>query len=396
MLLRGKKILLGISGSIAAYKTPELVRQFIKQGAEVKVILTQGGEMFVAPLALSTVSKQEVLTSFTNGNTWHNHVALGMWADLLLIAPCSANMLSKMAHGACDNLLLATFLSAKCPVAIAPSMDLDMWIHPATQNNVSLLKSYNHEIIEPEDGELASGLVGKGRMPEPHNLVNWTIQYFYNKLKDHKKIAVVTAGPTYEHIDPVRFIGNHSSGKMGIALAEALVEKGYEVKLILGPSTATTNYPGITTINVTSAEEMFQATMKHFPQSDVAILAAAVADFTPVTVANEKIKKGDQDQFSIQLTKTKDILATLGELKEAHQKVFGFALETNNELANAQSKLVRKKADAIILNSLNETGAGFGIDTNKVYIITKDNQPIALPLLSKKNTAIAILDAILK
>lgn len=396
MLLQGKKILLGISGSIAAYKTPDLVRLLIKQGAEVKVLLTSGGEQFVTPLALATVSKHEVFSSFSISNQWHNHVALGLWADLLLIAPCSANTLAKMAQGACDNMLLAVFLSARCPVAFAPAMDLDMWTHPATQNNVKTLASYGYHLIEPAEGELASGLIGKGRMPEPEALVQWVNHFVYQQATAPRKKALVTAGPTYEQIDPVRFIGNNSTGKMGIALAEALVEKGYEVKLILGPSHLSTNYPGIEVVKVSNAASMFEAAQQHFPTCDVAIFSAAVADFTPINVADHKIKKGSDTTLSIELTKTIDILATLAQQKKASQTVIGFALETNNELEHAQSKLEKKNADAIILNSLQEKGAGFGHDTNKVYILQKNKSPIALPLQSKKETAKAILDTILK
>lgn len=397
MLLQGKKILLGISGSIAAYKTPELVRQLVKKGAQVKVILTAGGEQFVTPLALSTVAKHEVFASFSDAQLWNNHVELGLWADIMLIAPCSANTLAKLANGICDNFLLAVYLSARCPVVVAPAMDLDMWLHPATQKNVATIAQYGHHVIEPEDGELASGLSGKGRMPAPENLVIWLQHHFYQQNNTPRKKALITAGPTYEQIDPVRFIGNNASGKMGIALAEALVERNYEVTLVLGPSHLSSNYPGINTIKVGNAASMYEACMEHFPNMDLAIMSAAVADFTPVTVADQKIKKGDSTSFQIELTKTKDILASLGKIKKDTQKVVGFALETNNEIANAQAKLEKKNADAIILNSLNDAGAGFGHDTNKVYILQKNTSDIKeLPLQSKKETAKAILDTILK
>lgn len=395
MLLQGKNIVLGISGSIAAYKTPELVRQFVKKGATVQVILTEGGEQFVTSLALATVSKREVFSSLANNSTWHNHVALGQWADLFIVAPCSANTLGKMANGLCDNMLLATYLSAKCPVAVAPAMDLDMWIHPSVQKNVQTLIQNGNHIIQPEDGELASGLVGKGRMADPENIVLWTEQFFYNKKK-HKKTALVSAGPTYEAIDPVRFIGNHSSGKMGIALAEALAEQGYSVKLVLGPSTLSTRYPGIETISVNDAASMYQACQKYFPKVDIAFMAAAVADFTPKTKADQKIKKQhDSKHMSLELVQTEDILASLGKVKRDTQILVGFALETNNALQNAQSKLDRKKADYIILNTLEDKGAGFGHDTNKVAIIAPNGIEY-LPLQSKKETARAIVKTIVK
>jgi phosphopantothenoylcysteine decarboxylase/phosphopantothenate--cysteine ligase len=395
MLLQGKKILLGISGSIAAYKTPELVRQLIKQGAEVKVILTQGGAQFVTPLALGTVSKHEVFLDISNGAQWHNHVELGMWADLLLIAPCSANTMAKMANGLCDNMLLATYLSAKCPIAFAPAMDLDMWTHPATQTNLQTLLSFpKHHYIAPEYGTLASGLVGIGRMPNPESIVLWCKKYFYDILEKKGK-ALISAGPTYEAIDPVRFIGNHSTGKMGIAIAEALVEQGYEVTLVLGPTALTTSMPGINIVKVTDATSMYNACMQHFDEVQIAIMSAAVADFTPIQKSDIKIKKQGDGGIAVQLGQTKDILAALGQRK-THQILVGFALETNNEIENAKSKLLRKNADFIILNTLNDIGAGFGYDTNKVYIVEKNDKVTSYPLQSKQDTALAIINHILK
>lgn len=394
MLLQGKKIVLGISGSIAAYKTPELVRQFVKKGAEVQVILTDGGRQFVTPLALATVSRREVMLSMTADSQWHNHVALGLWADLFIIAPCSANLLGKMANGLCDNMLLATYLSARCEVAVAPAMDLDMWRHPAVQNNVNLLKANGNYLIEPESGELASGLSGQGRMAAPENIVAWAERYFYQQ-QPPQKTALVTAGPTYEAIDPVRFIGNHSTGKMGIALAEALADSGYNVKLILGPSSLTATHPAIETIRVTDAASMYEASHKYFPEVSVAVLAAAVADFTPETTADQKIKKGADTTMQLHLTQTRDILASLGKIKSDTQKLVGFALETQNALDNAKAKLERKNADHIVLNTLQDAGAGFGHDTNKVVILDRNGQTTELPLQSKKDIARAIAHHIL-
>lgn len=399
MLLQGKKILLGISGSIAAYKTPELVRQLIKKGAEVKVILTDGGAQFVTPLALSTVAKQEVFLGLANDNQqWHNHVALGLWADIFIIAPASANTIAKMAQGICDNMLLATYLSSKCTVMFAPAMDLDMWAHPATQRNIQTLLQDGLRMIPPENGELASGLVGTGRMAAPENIVSILEHYCYHHMANNNRPkALVSAGPTYEAIDPVRFIGNHSTGKMGIALAEALADAGYNVSLVLGPTTWTTKHPGVNTIPVTDAASMYDACMNLFPNTEIAIMAAAVADFRPENKASQKIKKGEDDTLTLKLTKTNDILASLGKIKTNTQKLVGFALETNNEIAHAQAKLVRKNADYIVLNSLNEAGAGFGGDTNKVYILERDKESIKeLPLQSKQDTAKAIVSYILK
>lgn len=396
MTLKGKKIILGISGSIAAYKTPDLVRLMVKQGAEVQVILTEGGQQFVTPLALSTVSKRAVLTRFTDDQQWNNHVELGLWADLILIAPCSANTMAKMASGLCDNLLQAVYLSARCPIAIAPAMDLDMWLHPSTQQNLVKIQSYNNHVIAPEDGELASGLVGKGRMADPQNIVNWIQHYFSAAAFSTRKKALVTAGPTYEAIDPVRFIGNYSTGKMGIALSEALVDFGYEVELILGPSQETSYNPFIHITRVKSAQSMFDACVERFNKMDIAIMSAAVADFKPKEIAQQKIKKGTDESMVIELVKNPDILAYLGKIKKDTQIVVGFALETNNELEHATKKLYQKNADFIILNSLNDKGAGFGHDTNQVYILSKDKNPVNLPLQSKSDIAQHIIAHITK
>ncbi len=395
--LNGKRIVLGISGSIAAYKTPELVRQLIKAGAEVKVICTDAATNFVSNLALSTVSKNPVLSKISDADNWNNHVALGRWADALLIAPCSANTLGKLANGLCDNLLCAVYLSANCPVFIAPAMDEDMWQHGSTKNNLNQLKEIGNNIIPVAHGELASGLVGEGRMAEPENIVAHLANYFENisnqKLQ-HKK-ALVTAGPTFERIDPVRFIGNFSTGKMGIALAESLANEGASVTLVLGPTHLRSQHPRIKTILVESADEMFEACVATFAEMDIAIMAAAVADYRPKNIATEKIKK-TENALDIVLEKNKDILAHLGTLKKEHQTLVGFALETKDEIENATKKLINKNADFIILNSLRDEGAGFGGDTNKVVILQKNAAPISLPLQSKTDTAKEIIAHIIQ
>ncbi len=393
--MRGKKILLGVTGSIAAYKAIYLTRLFVKAGAEVKVILTPASKDFVSPLTLSTLSKNAVLTDLFDENSWSNHVLLGRWADFMVIAPLSCNTLSKMAHGQCDNLLLATWLSATCPVLVAPAMDEDMWHHPATRRNLDLIKSFGNTIIPVESGELASGLFGEGRMAEPEQIFRFLNERFSSDRPLQGKKALVTAGPTYEAIDPVRFIGNHSSGKMGVALAQELVRKGAEVTLVLGPSSLGFDEQGMRVIRVTSAIEMYDACEKEFQTTDLAVMAAAVADFTPVQKAEQKIKKMDAD-MNIALTRTKDILKTLGEKKKENQVLVGFALETSNEMAYALEKLDKKNADMIVLNSLNDPGAGFGHDTNKVTIFQKGGQQHNFGVKTKVDVAKDIVDTIIK
>ncbi|MEM1121934.1 MAG: bifunctional phosphopantothenoylcysteine decarboxylase/phosphopantothenate--cysteine ligase CoaBC [Bacteroidota bacterium] len=368
-LLLGRKILLGITGSIAAYKSATLVRLLIKAGAEVKVLMTPAATEFITPLTIATLSKNEVHADLATDASWNNHVELGMWADVMLIAPLTATTLAKMTNGFCDNLLTATYLSAKCPVLVAPAMDLDMWKHPSTQNNITQIKTYGNQVIPVGYGELASGLVGAGRMAEPEEIINYLADFFNTKKELLGKKAIVTAGPTYEPIDPVRFIGNRSSGKMGIAIAEALAAKGAEVELILGPTHFSTQVANIQTTKVQTAQEMYKAAIQSFSDCQIAILAAAVADYRPETVAHQKIKK-KEGGLTIPLARTKDIAATLGQRKEKNQVIVGFALETNNELENAQSKLIKKNFDLIVLNSLQDKGAGFQHDTNKVTIIS--------------------------
>ena len=385
-------IVLGITAGIAAYKTPQLVRLLTKKGHNVKVILTENAKEFVTPLTLSTVSKNPVLTNFSSpeGN-WHSHVELALWADAMLIAPATANTIAKMAHGVCDNLLLATYFSAKAPVFIAPAMDLDMYAHPTVTENLIKLKSFGNHIIPATYGELASGLVGQGRMAEPEDIVLFLENALTENLPFKGKKILITAGPTYEAIDPVRFIGNFSSGKMGIAIANEAVQQGAEVHLVLGPSSEKNIHSQIHLHRVLSAQQMYEAAVTEFPTCDIAILAAAVADYTPETVASEKIKKKGGN-LSLTLVPTVDILASLGKIKTT-QTLIGFALETENEFANAQTKLKKKNLDAIVLNSLRDAGAGFGTDTNKVTFITKETQ-ISFPLKSKEEVAKDILTQI--
>lgn len=385
-MLTGKKIILGITGSIAAYKTAFLVRSLVKSGAEVRVIATRSALDFVTPLTLSTLSNNPVYSEYLKNEQgeWVNHVDMGLWADLLVIAPATANTLAKMANGQCDNLLLAVYLSARCEVLFAPAMDLDMYQHPTTKANIEKLIGYGNQLIKPGIGPLASGLSGEGRMAEPEEIQTQIEAYFSAKMPFTGKKVVLTAGPTYEAIDPVRFIGNRSTGKMGYALAEALAALGASVTLISGPS-ALACPAGVHRQMVESAQEMYVATMAVFAQAELAIFSAAVADFKPATSAGQKIKK-DGQSLALDLVPTLDILAEAGKRKQAHQYVVGFALETNNELVNAQGKLQRKNADLIVLNSLQETGAGFGHDTNTVTLITATEQ-IKLPLASKQEIA---------
>lgn len=397
-MLTNKKIILAVTGSIAAYKTPELVRQLVKQGAEVQVLMTRAAADFVSPLSLSTVSKNSVYSSVSDNDQWHNHVHLGRWADVMLVAPCSANSLAKMAHGLCDNIVQAVYLSATCPVLVAPAMDEDMWIHPSTQANVQKIQSYGNTIIEPEHGELASGIIGAGRMADPERIVQFVAGFLAQKAEKHAlsiyKKALITAGPTYEKLDPVRFIGNYSSGKMGIALAQNLAQQGVAVTLVLGPTKETVSMPGITVVKVESAQQMYAQCEAVFEEMDLVIMSAAVADFRPAEQAKEKIKKKENsDHMTLELVKNPDILATLGQ-KKTKQVIVGFALETNNELEHAQAKLVKKNADFIVLNSLNDKGAGFGTDTNKVTIISTNKPPYELPLQSKADVAREIINYI--
>jgi phosphopantothenoylcysteine decarboxylase/phosphopantothenate--cysteine ligase len=397
-VLSGKKILLGITAGIAAYKTASLVRLFIKSGAEVQVIMTPASKDFITPLTLSTLSKHPVHSTFYDkeeeNELWNNHVDLGLWADYMLIAPATANTLSKMAHGTCDNLLLATYLSAKCPVFFAPAMDLDMYKHPSTKNSLETLQGFGNLLIPATSGELASGLVGEGRMAEPEDIVSFIEKDLLSKLPLRGKKVLITAGPTYEAIDPVRFIGNHSSGKMGFAIASAAANLGAEVYLISGPSHQQIQHSFVHRIDVQTADEMYTAAHRYFNEVDIAILSAAVADYTPSKVASQKIKKKDA-MLSIPLTPTKDILASLGAIKK-QQFLVGFALETENELANAKGKLQRKNLDAIVLNSLQDKGAGFATDTNKITIIDTKLNEKTFELKSKAAVAIDIMNEIIK
>lgn len=397
-ILSGKKILLGITAGIAAYKTANLVRLFIKAGANVKVVMTPASKDFITPLTLSTLSKNSVHSSFTNENddnaVWNNHVELALWADLFIIAPATANTLSKMANGNCDNLLMATYLSAKCPVYFAPAMDLDMYKHPSTIRSFAILKSFGNVMIPATSGELASGLVGEGRMAEPEDIVNFIENDVLDQLPLKGKKILITAGPTYEAIDPVRFIGNHSTGKMGFEIAKAAANLGAQVILIAGPTSETISHSLIKVINVTSALEMYMAVHNHFGEIDIAVLAAAVADYKPKFVSDTKIKKKDSSLI-LELEKTEDILKSLGDIKK-DQFLVGFALETNNEIENAKSKLKSKNLNLIVLNSLKDKGAGFGGSTNKVTFITNADEVIQQDLKSKTEVANDILNQILK
>lgn len=393
--MQGKKIIIAVCGSIAAYKTAFLTRLLVKKGAEVQILMTDSATKFITPLTLSTLSKRPVYKSVTSEEGWNNHVELGLWADAMVIAPLTATTLGKLANGIADNMIVAAYLSARCPVFFAPAMDLDMWEHPSTKANVSKLESYGNHLIPVEHGELASGLVGKGRMAEPENIVDH-LEFFFKKTADFQgKKIIITAGPTYEPIDPVRFIGNRSTGKMGIAIADELANRGAEVHLVLGPSSLSPLNSHVKTIRVKTAQEMYEASMAAFADADAAILSAAVADFRPKDVADEKIKKkAGQNEMEIVLEKTPDIAASLGAIKKVGQILVGFALETNNGLEHAQGKLRKKNLDFIVLNSLTDKGAGFGFDTNKVTIIHSEsyegNKKQEYQLKSKKAVAIDI------
>lgn len=393
MTLKDKHIVLGITGSIAAYKAASLARLLIKAGAEVQIVITPAGKEFITPVTLSALTGKPVVSEFftANDGTWHSHVDLGQWADLMLIAPATASTLGKMANGVADNMLITTYMSMKAPVMIAPAMDLDMFAHPATVRNLEILRSYGNIIIEPAAGELASHLIGKGRMEEPEKILTIVEDFFAKGEILSKKKILITAGPTYEKIDPVRFIGNYSSGKMGFALAEECARRGAEVTLVAGPVSLKVNHPNITRIDVESAEEMYNASVKEFSSMDAAILCAAVADFRPSEQYAEKVKRGE-DLFTISLVPNKDIAASLGKMKRANQTLIGFALETNDEETNALKKIVKKNLDFIVLNSLNDAGAGFKYDTNKIAILNKNGERKDFALKSKKEVASDIID----
>ena len=392
MSLIGKKIVLGITGSIAAYKAAVLIRLLIKKGAEVQVVITPAGKEFITPITLSALTSKPVVSEFfaQRDGSWHSHVVLGQWADAMLIAPATASTIGKMAHGVADNMLITTYLSMKAPVFVAPAMDLDMFAHPSTTENIDTLRRYGNHIIEPAEGELASHLVGKGRMEEPENIVAYLERHFAQSEEFAGKKIVITAGPTYEKIDPVRFIGNYSSGKMGFTLAEECAARGAEVTLVAGPVQLKTMHPNIHRIDVESCAEMYAATTETFKTADCGILCAAVADFTPETTADTKIKR-EGDDLILRLKPTHDIAAELGRMKKPHQHLVGFALETNDEHVNAQGKLVRKNLDFIVLNSLNDKGAGFRHDTNKITIISKEEVK-EYPLKPKSEVAKDIID----
>ncbi|TGY30940.1 bifunctional phosphopantothenoylcysteine decarboxylase/phosphopantothenate--cysteine ligase CoaBC [Bacteroides caecimuris] len=392
-MLKGKKIILGITGSIAAYKACYIIRGLIKQGAEVQVVITPAGKEFITPITLSALTSKPVISEFfaQRDGTWNSHVDLGLWADAVLIAPATASTISKMANGIADNMLITTYLSAKAPVFVAPAMDLDMFAHPATQKNLDILRSYGNHIIEPGTGELASHLVGKGRMEEPENIIRVLDEFFASSDELSGKKVMITAGPTYEKIDPVRFIGNYSSGKMGFALAEECARRGAQVTLITGPVQLKTQHSGIIRVDVESAEEMYKAAQAHFPDADAGILCAAVADYRPATVADKKIKREKEEELTLHLRATQDIAASLGAIKRKQQCLVGFALETNNEQQNAEGKLERKNFDFIVLNSLNDPGAGFRHDTNKISIIDRKGRT-DYPLKSKTEVAQDIID----
>ncbi len=396
-MLKGKHIILGITGGIAAYKAVSLLRLFVKAGADVQVVITPAGKEFITPVTLSALSGHPVISEFFTANTgsWNSHVDLGLWADAVVIAPATASTIAKMANGVADNMLVTTYLSAKAPVFIAPAMDLDMFAHPSTQHNLDLLRSYGNHIIEPASGELASHLIGKGRMEEPEQIFKVVAEFLTHRKDLEGKKVMITAGPTYEKIDPVRFIGNYSSGKMGYALAEECAERGADVLLISGPVSIKAHHPSIKVVAVESAQQMHDAALSAFPDSDAAIMCAAVADYAPVVVAEKKIKREKDEIPVIELKKNPDIAAALGRIKKPGQMLVGFALETDNEMANAQSKLERKNLDMIVLNSLADKQAGFGVDTNKVTIIEKDGSVHSYEVKPKKEVAADIVDLII-
>ena len=393
-MLKGKHIILGITGSIAAYKAAYIIRALVKKGAEVQVVITPAGKEFITPITLSALSSKPVISEFFSNRdgSWNSHVDLGLWADAMLVAPATASTIGKMANGIADNMLITTYLSCKAPVFVAPAMDLDMFAHPSTQQNLDRLRSFGNHIIEPAEGELASHLVGKGRMEEPDKIITVLEAFFASQTVLEKKKIVITAGPTYEKIDPVRFIGNYSSGKMGFALAEACAQQGAEVTLIAGPVSLTTTHPNIQRIDVESAEEMYQAAMTAFPKADAGILCAAVADYRPEIQADEKIKRESKGEMMLHLVPNKDIAASLGAIKREGQVLVGFALETNNEATNAENKLKRKNLDFIVLNSLRDAGAGFRCDTNKISIIDRQGEITGYPLKSKQGVAVDIVN----
>lgn len=392
--LANKKIVLAITGSIAAYKAAHLSRLLRKAGAEVQVLMTPSATDFISPLTMATLSKRDVFTDVSAAAAWNNHVELGLWADALLVAPATANTLAKLANGLCDNIVSAVYLSARCPVFLAPAMDVDMWHHPSTQANLARLQGFGNHLIPVEHGELASGLVGEGRLAEPETIVEFLSQYFQARQSLAGKTVLLTAGPTYEPLDPVRFIGNHSSGKMGLALAETILARGGKVQLVLGPNQLQLpQHPDLEVIPVQTAQEMYDAATTRFAQADIAILAAAVADYRPAKVADQKIKK-QGDELALKLVRNPDIAAELGRRKKKGQTLVGFALETTNAQAHAQDKLRRKNLDLIVLNTLQDAGAGFGVDTNKVTIFTADNKVHEFELKSKQAVARDIMDVV--
>lgn len=397
-MLKGKHIILGISGGIAAYKSVSLLRLLVKAGAEVQVVITPSGKEFITPVTLSALSGKPVVSEFFTANSgeWHSHVDLGLWADAMVIAPATASSIAKMANGVADNMLITTYLSAKAPVFIAPAMDLDMMAHPSTKRNIELLKSYGNHIIEPAEGELASHLIGKGRMEEPEEIVKYLSHFFASQQDLKGQNVLITAGPTYEKIDPVRFIGNYSSGKMGYAIAEEAARRGANVTLVSGPVSITTTVPNINVIKVESAREMHEQCIKAFPDCNLGIMCAAVADYAPAEYVDTKIKREKDEIPVIRLVKNPDIAASLGLIKKEGQKLIGFALETNNEESNAVDKLQRKNLDYIILNSLQDDGAGFGTDTNKITIYGKNGEKVPFGLKSKSEVAKDIIDTIIQ